>query len=289
MYISDNNFGAKSSGMFKHVNKKSPEVDKSHANNNRIDSLTKQREEIVKKKNALMAKNAEEGNDMKAIKEQLKIYNQQIDTINSQIAQETAAMAKQSLDEQKVSKEPNAQVIEQPKTEAEINGEKLSSVAKLGDSLESLKTVDSIKNTMEGQSGVLETQIYWDKYNRDEFIRTVDNLNPGAADTLQKEGLGITGKQGKLDGLESRILELSQKLGEGVGEVQHEIEDMVSQDFLNKYKEWSKEAEEQELSVQEKEDFMNTKLNDWESDLKENSPTEYDVWKQLTATLDTYA
>lgn len=240
MNISGSSFGANATAPFKNVNKSSGDGG-NKSGNNRIDQLTSQREEVVRRKNALIAKTTQENRPLSSIKEQLKIYDQQIENLNSEIAKENARIAEEAQKAQEENKKSAKPVETRPKTEAEVNSDKLNSVTKLGNALETVKTVDSIRSETEGLANVTEIEIELDQTRRNNFIAAVKETNPAAAETLQKRGHSLDSKVDKLEGLKQRIIELSETLGEGVGQIQQEIEDIRMQEKIqNLVEKWNK-------------------------------------------------
>ncbi|MBN7774295.1 hypothetical protein [Clostridium aminobutyricum] len=212
--------------------------------NSLIDSLMDQRESLIKKRNALMAKTAENDQPLDTIQDQLKIYNQQIENLTAQIAQETRAAAKETVrDAQTNQNQMQDNIDSSPKTEEELTNDKLNLVSKLGTNFDTIKIMGSIKTKLESEANVTENQINTDNQNRADFIEHVAWSNPEAASLLSKQGASEN-KYDKLASLTMRISELMNMLGDQMTEAQQEIEDTKLQEKIqNLMQQWHKKED----------------------------------------------
>lgn len=125
-----------------------------------VDALNKQKMQIEDRKNNLMAAAREDGRSMESIQAQLDSYDEQIKKIDEQITEATVQQMTASAEEQNriVKKDDN-----QPKTEQEIQNEKMNNLMKLSSGLDRFSITNSVKTRVDGASAVLESEIALDK------------------------------------------------------------------------------------------------------------------------------
>lgn len=124
-----------------------------------MESMMKQKEAINQKKHELIEKTLESGGSLNQIQKQLEAFDESIEMIDEQIS----IMMEETLKDPEKEAEP-AQKAEEaaPKTAEDAQALQLSGVAAIANSLESIKTVSSVKNRMEGRINVLKQQISQD-------------------------------------------------------------------------------------------------------------------------------
>lgn len=215
---------------------------KSNADQNSIvDKLSEQKENLVRKKNELIAKTSEKGESLDAIQDQLKIYDQQIQNLTAQIAKEMNKSAQENISTSQNNQDQNADINAKPKTEQEVTNAKLNAVSKLGASFDTIETIRSIKAKTENEASLTDSEINTDNQNRADFIEHIAWTNPEAASLTSKQGASDN-KYDKLASLTMRISELTNTLGEHMSNVQQEITDIQTQDKIqNALQQWSSE------------------------------------------------
>lgn len=213
---------------------------KSNANqNSMVDKLSEQRENLVRKKNELIAKTSEKGESLDTIQDQLKIYDQQIQNLTAQITKEMNKSAQENISTSQNNQDQNTDMNATPKTEEEVTNAKLNAVSKLGASFDTIETIRSIKTKTENQASTTESEINTDNQNRADFIEHIARTNPEAASLTSKQGASDN-KYDKLAALTMRISELSNTLGAHMSDVQQEITDIQMQDKIqNALQQWT--------------------------------------------------
>ena len=103
---------------------------------NLINNLMKQKMEITDRKNSLIASTLEKGSSMETIKSQLEAYDEQLENIDVQI---TEAMAKE-LEK----KEDKDKVDNTPKTQEELENERLTDIVTLSGDVQNISMLDSL-------------------------------------------------------------------------------------------------------------------------------------------------
>lgn len=165
---------------------------------NMINNLMKQKMEITDRKNSLIASTIEKGASMDTIKTQLESYDEQLDNIDVQITQ---AMAREL--EKKEDKE-NAD--DTPKTQEELNNERLTDIVTLSDDVRNVDMLDSVKAKVDRRIKTLESEISLDN-ERNERL--------GAADFKKEE----------LSELKKKSAELASNIGSRMAEIAEEIDE----------------------------------------------------------------
>ena len=163
-----------------------------------IENLTKQKMAITERKDQFLASAVEEGQSMEAIQSQLDSYDEQIKNIDKQIAEITA----KKMQEDAKKKQPKVQ-DNQPKTEEDIQNQKLANITELSMSLDKINTIDSIKTQVDGDIGVLESEIELDKMRA--------NGMPGSLEQIEK-------KEALLSDMKAQSLDLTSDIGQELSE-----------------------------------------------------------------------
>ena len=209
--------------------------------NSMVDKLSDQKENLVRKRNELIAKTSEKGESLDTIQDQLKIYDQQIQNLTAQIAKEMNKSAQESISTSQNNQAQSADINATPKTEEEVTNAKLNAVSKLGASFDTIETIRSVKAKTENEASITDSEINTDNQNRADFIEHIAWSNPEAASLTSKQGASDN-KYDKLASLTMRISELSNTLGEHMSSVQQEITDIQTQDKIqNALQQWSSE------------------------------------------------
>lgn len=146
-----------------------------------VESLMKQKQNIIESKNDLIGRTLEKGENIDSIKSQLEDFDEQIKNIDEQIAQTISKQLKQQTEEQKKVKDKKA------KTEEEVQNERLNSIVSLSSGLSQAKTVYSVKNKVDGESRVLKMEIKLDESRGKATIPKKQRLSD-----LQKQSDNLT-------------------------------------------------------------------------------------------------
>ncbi|MBU5675314.1 hypothetical protein KQI88_02655 [Alkaliphilus sp. MSJ-5] len=146
-----------------------------------IESLIKQKQNITEMKNELIGTTLEKGGNMDSIKSQLECFEKQLKNIDEQIAQTMAEQSKRQAESQKEI------AYKKPKTEEEIQTERLNSIVSLSSSLSQAQVVSSAKTKVDGESRILEMEIKLDESRGGASASKKERL----AD-LQKQSANLT-------------------------------------------------------------------------------------------------
>lgn len=122
--------------------------------NSVFEQLAKQRENITKQKYDLIGRTLEKGGSMESIKGQLEVYDEQLKNLDIQM--------KQALMEQKEKKEENNGIKNEPKTEEELQAQRMNRLLQSDNSLEQAEVITSVKERTEGEIKVLKSEISLD-------------------------------------------------------------------------------------------------------------------------------
>ncbi|WP_068776577.1 hypothetical protein [Paenibacillus sp. FJAT-26967] len=161
-----------------------------------VDSLMKQKQKIIDIRTKLIGSTLEKGGTLESIQSQLESYEVQLQSIDEQISK--TLLERSKLNDPKAKKDDSS-----PKSEEEVQTERLHSVVSSSNNLTQIKTSSSIKARMERQTEVLESEIKIDE-------------NRGGASKF---------KRTELAELKNRIRNLNQSIGESMSELNDESED----------------------------------------------------------------
>lgn len=193
------------SGDDKRLNRDSVSISPQGRAASLIENLTKQKMAITERKNQFLAGALEEGQSMEAIQSQLDLYDEQIKNIDKQIAEITTKQMQEDAEK----KQPKVKDTK-PKTKEDIQNEKLSNITKLSTSLDKIDTIDSVKSKIDGDIGVLESEIKLDKMRA--------NGMPGAMELIEK-------KEDLLADMKAQSLDLVSDIGEELSEASKVIDE----------------------------------------------------------------
>lgn len=160
-----------------------------------LENLMKQKMEITDQKNSLIGSTLEKGDSLDSIKSQLELYENQLKSIDEQMAnvmKEDVEKQTEKIKEKNDNKE---------KTEKEVENERLKAVSNLSTDLKKTKTLASIKSKVDGEARVLKSEIELDK----------NRTSSGAAIA---SGAISTKKEELLKQLEEKSINLEKYIGE---------------------------------------------------------------------------
>ncbi len=155
--------------------------------NSAMDGLMKLKQQIEEKRSQFLSKAAEEGKSGDAIQDQLKKFDEQLKSIDMQIAQMAAQRQNQNVQKEKKEK---SSLYERPKTRQEVENERLADITNLSSGLSKAKVIKSVKTRVDGEAGVLEAEIELAKIRGTEQ-KYIDKMEAKLAD-LQKESSQLT-------------------------------------------------------------------------------------------------
>lgn len=192
-----------------------------------IEQLLKQKEALKERKSEFIAAGLEEGRTMDSMRPQLEAYEEQMKAIDEQVAQMTAQQTQESMQKTQADEKPENN---QPKTEDELEQEKLSAMMNLSVSMEQAKTVDDVRTKTKREGAVLQSEIELDKMNA--------NGLEGAQKMIEK-------KEEKLEELEDQAQSLTAQVGQALSEIAQEAgEAQTEKTVQTDEKDQSKEQED---------------------------------------------
>ncbi|MEG3006858.1 MAG: hypothetical protein RR806_05245 [Oscillospiraceae bacterium] len=191
--------------------------------NNLMDRLMKQRVKITEQKNELITSTIEKGGSMDSIKSQLESYEEQMKNIDKQITDMmTEEMEKQI-------KNPYKQEEKEPKTEQDIQNERLEGVASLAANFKQAKATNYIKNRIDGDARVLKSEIETDKKRL--------GSSKSARDIIAK-------KESQLAGMEENSRKLASEISDNLAFSYDEVTQNNKHPEVTPKTEMEKQAEE---------------------------------------------
>lgn len=159
--------------------------------NSLLDNLMKQKMSITEQKNSLIHSTLEKGGTLDTIQSQIAHYDEQLKTIDDQITKLTASELKKKAEKAK------NQEDSKPKTEEEIQKERLTAVVSLAENLQQTKTIRSVQSKVNGEARVLKSEIELDHMH--------SGSSPGATEMIAK-------KEERLASLEQKSMSLSSEV-----------------------------------------------------------------------------
>lgn len=158
----------------------------------RLQMLTKQKQDLIDRKNELIQSTTENGGTTADIKSQLDMFEEEMKSIDEQIAQA------QTEDGTKKAKNETSGIYEKPKTEEEAANEKLNQITELSVSFDTAQTVSNVKSKMDGEARVLKAEV--------------------------KTGFGdIEGKLDRIAEIDAKSAQLMSDIGENLQEVNSKV------------------------------------------------------------------
>lgn len=187
-----------------------------------IENLIKQKDAIQERRSELVAKNMESGGDYDTIKEQMELFDEQLENIDKQIAQMTADQLKKATEKEE-EKKPKKE--DETKTAEQLETEKLSNFASAAESMKHAEAVSSIRNKAEGEARVEKAEIKIAEIDIDRLESKGKDgyTNVAAMVKNAKDGLKI--KQDHLADTMEKVQELDLNLGGKIGEAVGEMEE----------------------------------------------------------------
>lgn len=172
-----------------------------------MDLLNKQKMAIEDRKNELLASAQEKGLSQDYIQAQLDSYDEQIKKIDEQISEVSVQQMMTAAEQQKTVIKQNDN---RPKTEQEIQNEKMNNLMAISSGFDRISITNSVKNRIDGASRVLKTEIELDKARA--------GSSPGAAESIAK-------KEEELAAMQQQSRALNVKIGEQIADVNEQIQE----------------------------------------------------------------
>ena len=172
-----------------------------------MDLLNKQKMAIEDRKNELLVSAQEKGLSQDYIQAQLDSYDEQIKKIDEQISEVSVQQMMTAAEQQKTVIKQNDN---QPKTEQEIQNEKMNNLMSLSSGFDRVSITSSVKTKVDGRSRVLETEIELDKARA--------GSSSGAAELLAN-------KEEELAAMQQQSRALNVEIGEQIADVNEQIQE----------------------------------------------------------------
>lgn len=182
---------------------------------NRVDSLMKQRQVLLERKDEMATLARESGKDKKTIEEEMKVFNEQLKNLDEQIIKTSA----EEMEKNNKKDSPSKLDLDKKTTE------NIFTIITAANSLKEAEEVVSIKNKIDREIGTLSGQIKTD--GSKVSSRKMEELGE-----LQSRSTDLMGKIGKIQG------NINSELGE--------IADETIEEVKGNYKVNNKSIEEKE-------------------------------------------
>lgn len=172
-----------------------------------VDALNKQKMSIENWKSELILSAKERGLSQESIQARLDSYDEQIKKIDEQITEATIQQMMTAAEQQKNVVKKNDS---EPKTEQEIQNEKMKNLMSLSSGLDKVSIMSSVKTRVDGSSRVLETEIELDKARA--------GSSPGSAESIAK-------KEEELAALQQQSRSLNVEIGKQLTDLNEQIQE----------------------------------------------------------------
>lgn len=206
---------------------------------NFIDSLLKQKQNIIESKSNLIERATKNGQSLDSIKDQLENYEEQLNTIDKQIAEYTLKEQQKKIG---IDKKENKISNNQPKTEEEAKDEHLNNIVALSSDISQIQASSSVKNKIHGQSKILAKEIQLDE-------------------SRSLSGQKAVYKREQLRRIEERVSDIDKKIGETLTHIGEKIKDNTNSENNSIPKESEEMPTEQYFNISKYKDIQNN-LND---------------------------
>lgn len=187
-----------------------------------VDSLLKQKQSIIDSKNNLIERTTKNSHNLDSIQDQLKEFDKQLQTIDQQIAKYTFEEQQKSLE-----KAQKADPADEPKTEQEIQNERLHTIVAVSQDVNQMELISSTRTKMHGEAKVVSKEIELDK---------------------ARSGSASASKQEHLANLEEKISDMNETLGDTIKETGDKIKDQERTEKLASYQEIQRLGEDSDKS-----------------------------------------
>ena len=144
--------------LVKNLSKDSVTISPQGKAKNFLENLMKQKMNITEQRKSLISRALEKGDTMDSIKSQLEAYDDQLKNIDNQIAEMMTKEMKKQAEKVKEQYDNN-----KPKTEEEVENQRLTAVSALSIDLRQAKAINAVKMKIDGESRVLKSEIKIDK------------------------------------------------------------------------------------------------------------------------------
>ena len=171
---------------------------------NLIDSLNKQKANILERRDQFIEQARKQGQSDDMMKSQLEQFDEQIKDIDKQIQEATLKKMTEASEKSAAKIKSN-----KPKTKQDIQNDILANITAASTTLDRVETISSEKTKLDGDAGVLKSEIELDKAR--------DTTGSGAEMIAKKEDL--------LAEMQSRSQGLLQDIGEGLNETNEILEE----------------------------------------------------------------
>jgi len=173
---------------------------------NMLDSLLKQKQDIMESKNNLIERTLDQEQSLTTIKDQLADYDDQINVIDKQISDYMLQEKQKALGNDEKDEKEEAADNDKSKTRQEIQNEKLNCIVSLNSDIPDIQNSISIKEKLEGQTKVLKREIKADE-------------------ARSLSGLQATAKRKELASINDSIDNITKMVSDKLTETEQKIED----------------------------------------------------------------
>lgn len=186
-------------------------LSKQNQKSSMLESLFKQKQNIINSRSNLIERTIENGGSLDTIKSQLEDFDEQLTAIDKQIEKYMFDQEQKALD---INKKEEILPDKKPKTETEIEANRFNKILSLSNNISQMEFASSVKKEMQGQARILKREIEIDE-------------------SRSKSGLKATSKRAELSKIENRISSVDNKISENMQDINEKIKaDDYSEDNI---------------------------------------------------------
>lgn len=189
----------------------------------RLQSLMKQRENLLARQEELRRKAKDKDVDPEIIQRSLQACQEQIRAVEQQISQEIRQQFKPEAEEEK------KQEKTEPKTKEEVQQERIEQLTNLSASVSRAQSLQSLQAKLEGTADVRKAEIKTDKTNgeiADSMIRARDGSSPQTEKVIallnETRQQRLSHKEAEVADLEQRAAAVASQAMEQLGNISQE-------------------------------------------------------------------
>ncbi|MEG1800415.1 MAG: hypothetical protein RR273_00435 [Oscillospiraceae bacterium] len=172
-----------------------------------LKSISESKKNIIDRKNELINRTIENGGDITAIAEPLKMYEEQLKNLDKELKAVMARETQRAAEERKTEKTEPIEQVKAPKTEEEAQAARVNATAEKIGRFDEIKGSMSMVDGMKARVKVLESEVELDGSRRAEFIQKVVKLSGGKAASIV-EGSSAK-REAEIAELNGKIVELT--------------------------------------------------------------------------------
>lgn len=197
-----------------------------------LKAIAERRQQITESKNELITKTLENGGKLTDIAEPLKMYEEQLKNLDKERQLAIAKEAEKNKAEKEVDKAGESQKVEKPKTEEELQAQKVNKTAEKIARFDTVVDSLSMAESMKARVKVLKSEMELDSSYRADFERSVAKTATGHTAALVDPD--ISSKEKEIEKLNKNIAELEKSAGKDLKNINEDVKEEAKRETIVK-------------------------------------------------------